>query len=231
MQQADHIRAHLTRRFHFRCQELLTHELVERFVIKHVYAWQQVGVHDTVRVIKKMLIDLPPVRATFGKSEVVSLVGLSVFPLDQYHLSGFITALKHDDRVRAGEVRSARAISGFGRAFTQVILCPDPLKGNVKPIFNGDHVVNLRENQPQQVREFFRSICKRKQKVDARDLGIAQVIAGFAILTLMPANVVYCEKIHGGLPDWRIEVFLRILHGQAKRSGLAFEQAFSPGLF
>ena len=128
MQQADYIRTHLVSIFHPGCKELLAHELVERLVIKRVDTWQQVRVHDAVRVIKQVLIDFPPVCAACGKSEVAASVGLG-FPLDQYCLPD-LSVLKHDDRVGAGEVCPrlpvlTRSAGNF-----------HPITQNVESIFN-----------------------------------------------------------------------------------------------
>ncbi len=105
----------------------------------------------------------------------------------------------------------------------------DPLKGQVLPFrLEGQYPSYLGEQWAQQ-----RSQClwlgeEGKQEVHTTHLGITEVIAGPAILAIVPANSVVAKVPDRVLADAAKEIMLGMLNGKTERSGPPPVDAVAP---
>jgi hypothetical protein len=72
-------------------------------------------------------------------------------------------------------------------------------------------------------------IGKGEQEIDTTDLGVTHVVAAFAILTIMPLDLVSGEMLESALADAREEVLFSMLQGQAEGAVFGFVEPRLPG--
>jgi hypothetical protein len=72
-------------------------------------------------------------------------------------------------------------------------------------------------------------VREREQEIHAADLRITEMVAGFAILPIMPADAVFGKEIHRLTADAGIQVLFCELGRQAEGVWLAFIDSIRTG--
>ena len=72
-------------------------------------------------------------------------------------------------------------------------------------------------------------IGKGEEKIDTADLGVTHVVAAFAILTIMPLDLVSGEVAENTLADAGEEILFSMLQGQAEGAVFGFVEPRLPG--
>ena len=99
--------------------------------------------------------------------------------------------------IGAGEVGAAAAFTISGEDFLQVIVFADPLETHKEAVFDRQLAFEGWKERPQESSQRQGFVGEGEEEVDAAHLGIAQVVAGIAILPVVPFDLVGVEIVQG----------------------------------
>jgi hypothetical protein len=178
------------------CEQLLTHELVERLVEQQLEG-QQVTVDGSFRVEDGLLVPAPPLGIAL-RVWVAQPIGLGVLPLHQHELDDSVRSPVQECSVDAGTPGPACAEPA--RRFAEDVRRPDVLEGQEPAGLDlqdlGD-VEDLAE-RPLHARGVGDHLSER---VDALHLRRQQMVARPALDARMPRDTQFLEQGEGLYTD------------------------------